>query len=109
MFLFTRCKISLWYFQCIYDVLAQNTWQIILYSLLKLPLLGCETKRADFEYVALNANTLLLLEKKAELQELSASLLQINIPINTSLLSLQKTYSVIIKVMEGVYRDNYVR
>ncbi len=28
------------------------------------------SKNADFEYVALNANELLLLEKRAELQEL---------------------------------------
>ncbi len=41
-----------------------------LYSLLKLPLLGCEPKRADFEYVALKASELLLPEKRAELQEL---------------------------------------
>ncbi len=47
------------------DVLAQNTSQINFYSLLKLPLLGY-----DFEYVALNANELLLPEKRAELQEL---------------------------------------
>ncbi len=52
------------------EVLAPNTPQINLYSLLKLPLLWFETKRVDFEYVALNANELLLSEKKAELQEL---------------------------------------
>ncbi len=52
------------------EILAQNTPQINFYSLLKLPLLGYEPKRADFEYVALNANELLLLEKRAELQEL---------------------------------------
>ncbi len=52
------------------EVLAQYTPQIHFYSLLKLPLLGYEPKRADFEYVALNANELLLPEKRAELQEL---------------------------------------
>ncbi len=52
------------------EVLAQYTPQIILYSLLKFPLLGYEPKHADFEYVALNANELLLPEKRAELQEL---------------------------------------
>ncbi len=41
--------------------------------MLNLPLLGCELKRADFECVALNANELLLVEKRAELQELSSS------------------------------------
>ncbi len=40
------------------------------YSLLKLPLLGYEPKRAVFEYTALNANELVLPEKRAELQEL---------------------------------------
>ncbi len=49
---------------------SSNTLQIIFYSLLKLPLLGYEPKRADFEYVALNAIELLLPEKRAELQEL---------------------------------------
>ncbi len=52
------------------EVWAQNTRQIISYSLLKLPLLGYEPKRAVFEYVALNARELLLPEKRAELQEL---------------------------------------
>ncbi len=52
------------------EVLVQYTPQINLYSLLKLPLLGCEPKRAEFENVALNANELLLPEKRAELQEL---------------------------------------
>ncbi len=52
------------------DVLAQYTPQINFYSLLKWPLLGCEPKRSDIEYVALNANELLLPEKRAELQEL---------------------------------------
>ncbi len=54
----------------IFEVLAQYTPQINLYSLLKWPLLGYKPKRADFEYVALNANELLLPEKRAELQEL---------------------------------------
>ncbi len=52
------------------EVLAQYTPQIHFYSLLKLPFLGCEPKRTVFEYVALNANELLLPEKRAELQEL---------------------------------------
>ncbi len=52
------------------EVVAQYTPQIHFYSLLKLLLLGYEPKRADFEYVALNANELLLPEKRAELQEL---------------------------------------
>ncbi len=51
------------------EVLAQNTPQIIFYSLLKLPLLGYEPKRSDIE-CCFNANELLLLEKRAELQEL---------------------------------------
>ncbi len=50
--------------------LAQYTTQINFYSLLKLPLFGYEPKRAEFEYVALNARELLLPEKRAELQEL---------------------------------------
>ncbi len=36
---------------------------INLYSLFKLPLLGSEPKRTNFEYVALNANELLLPER----------------------------------------------
>ncbi len=53
--------------ESICEVLAQNTPQINLYSLLKLPLLGYEPKRANFKYVALNANELLLPETRAEL------------------------------------------
>ncbi len=53
--------------ESIWEVLVQNTPQINLYSLLKLPLLGYESKRADFKYVALNANELLLPETRAEL------------------------------------------
>ncbi len=56
--------------ECVCEVLAQNTQQIIFYSLLKLPLLEYEPKRSDIEYVALNDNELLLPEKRAELQEL---------------------------------------
>ncbi len=52
------------------EVLAQNTPHTLFYSLLKLPFLGYEPKRAEFEYVALNAYELLLTEKRAELQEL---------------------------------------
>ncbi len=58
--------------ECVCDVLAQNTQHVIFYSLLKLRLLGYELKRSDFEYVALNENVLLLLEKRAELQKLSS-------------------------------------
>ncbi len=54
MVLFTRCKnksaISP---ECVCKVLAQNTRQITFYSLLKLALLGYESKRPAFEYVAL--------------------------------------------------------
>ncbi len=56
--------------ECVCEILAQNSQQIICYSLLKLTLLGYEPKRSVFEYVALNASELLLLEKRAELQEL---------------------------------------
>jgi hypothetical protein len=60
--------------ECVYvcEVLAQNTPQITCYSMLKLPLLGGEQKRAVFFVcVPLNANELLLPFKKwAELQEL---------------------------------------
>ncbi len=76
------------------EVLAQYTPQINFYSLLKLPLLGKAQKRAEFEYVALNASELLLLEKRAELQELKLAFANKHYTINTSLLSLQKTYSV---------------
>ncbi len=76
------------------EVLAQYTPQIHFYSLLKLPLLGYEPKRADLEYVALNARELLLPEKRAELQELklliSSAFANKHSTINTSLLSLQK-------------------
>ncbi len=56
--------------ECVCEVLAQNTQQIIFYCLLKSPLLGYEPKRSDIECVALNASELLLSEKRAELQEL---------------------------------------
>lgn len=36
--------------ECVCEVLAQNTLQIIFYSLLKLPLLGYEPKRAVFVF-----------------------------------------------------------
>ncbi len=56
------------------ECLSQNTRQIIFlfYRLLKLPLLGYEPKCSDIDYVALNANELVLLEKRAGLQELSS-------------------------------------
>ncbi len=44
------------------EVLAQYTTQINFYSLLKLRLVWYEPKRAEFEYVALNARELLLPE-----------------------------------------------
>ncbi len=56
--------------ECMCEILAKNTPHINFYSLLKLALFGYEPKHADFEYVALNANELLLPEKRAELQEL---------------------------------------
>ncbi len=85
--------------ECVCEVLAQNTRQIIFYSLLNLPLLSYEPKRSVFEYVALNARELLLPEKRAELQELKLALAVLafankHSTISTSLLSLQKTYSV---------------
>ncbi len=46
--------------ECVREVLAQNTPQIIFYSLFKLPLLGYEPKRAVFVFVLLNANELVL-------------------------------------------------
>ncbi len=64
---------SLMFPECICVVLAQNTRQIIFNSLLKLPLLGYEPKRADFVFVPLNANELVLpapFQKRAELQGL---------------------------------------
>ncbi len=61
--------------ELICEVLAEYTPQIKFYSLLKLPVLGCETKRAEFEYVALNASELLLPEKRTELQELELSII----------------------------------
>ncbi len=53
-------------------------------------------KRHVFDYVALNANELLLSEKRAELQKLRSGISSANkhSTINTNLLSLQKTYSV---------------
>ncbi len=51
-------------------MLSFSSEYLLFYSLLKLPLLVYEPKRADFEYVALNANEMLLPEKRAELQEL---------------------------------------
>ncbi len=51
--------------ESIWEVLAQYTPQMNLYSLLKFPLLGCEPK-----HVALKASELLIPEKRAELQEL---------------------------------------
>ncbi len=81
-------------------VLAQNTPQINLYSLLKLPLLGYEPKRADFDYVALNASELLLPGEEGGASRAQAPALAVlafankHSTISTSLLSLQKTYSV---------------
>ncbi len=51
-------------------------------------------KHPVFEYVALNANEMLLPEKRAELQELRSGISSANkhSTINTNLLSLQKTY-----------------
>ncbi len=52
--------------ECVCKVLAQNTLQIIFYSLFKLPLLGYEPKRAIFVFVPLNANELVLLASFSE-------------------------------------------
>ena len=46
--------------ECVCEVSAQNTPQIIYYSLSNLPLFGCEQKHAVFVCVPLNANELLL-------------------------------------------------
>ncbi len=46
--------------ECVCEVSAQNTPQIIYYSLSNLPLFGCEQKQAVFVCVPLNANELLL-------------------------------------------------
>ncbi len=59
--------------ECVCEVLPQNILQIMFYSLLKLPLLGYEPKRAIFVSFPLNANELLFpdpFQKRAELQEL---------------------------------------
>ncbi len=57
--------------ECVCEVVAQNTRQIIFYSLLKSPLLWYDPNRSEFEFVALNENELLLPEKRAELKELT--------------------------------------
>ncbi len=59
------------------EVLAQYTPQKNLYSLLKLPLLGYEPKRADFEHVAVNANELLLPDKEGGASRAQASALAV--------------------------------
>jgi len=46
--------------ECVCEVSAQNTPQIIYYTLSNLPLFGCEQKHAVFVCVPLNANDLLL-------------------------------------------------
>ncbi len=50
------------------EVVAQYTDTFL--QLVKIATFRVWAKRADFEYVALNANELLLPEKRAELQEL---------------------------------------
>jgi len=47
--------------ECVCEVLAQNTLQIIFYSMLNLPLFEVEQKRAVLVWVPLNANELLLM------------------------------------------------
>ncbi len=79
------------------EYFAQNTPEIHFYSLFKLSLLGYEPKLTDSEYVAFNANELLLSGKRVELQTLALAVLAFankHTTISTSLLSLQKTYSV---------------
>ncbi len=56
--------------ECVCEVLAQNTQQIIFYSLLNLPRLGYEPKRAVFEYVALMQMSCCSRRRGQELQEL---------------------------------------
>ena len=56
--------------ECVCEVLAQNTPQIFLYSMLKLSLFEDEQKRTIFVSVPLNANELLLPAQRAELQQL---------------------------------------
>ena len=56
--------------ECVFEVLAQNTQQIFLYSMLKLSLFEGEQKHTVFVPVPLNANELLLLTQWAELQRL---------------------------------------
>ena len=57
--------------ECVCEVLAQNTPQIFLYSMLKLSLFEGEQKRTVFVSVPLNANELLLPAQGAELQQLA--------------------------------------
>jgi len=57
--LFTRCNLFLMSPECVCEVAAQNTPQIIYYSLSNLPLFRCEQKHAIFVCVPLNANELL--------------------------------------------------
>ena len=56
--------------ECVCEVLAQNTPQIYLYSMLKLSLFKGEQKRTVFVSVPLYANELLLPAQGAELQQL---------------------------------------
>uniref|UniRef100_A0A8C2H4V6 Si:ch73-21k16.5 n=1 Tax=Cyprinus carpio TaxID=7962 RepID=A0A8C2H4V6_CYPCA len=52
--------------ECVCKVLAQNTTQIIFYSLFNLPLLWYEPKCAIFVFVPLNANEMVLLAPFSE-------------------------------------------
>ena len=56
--------------ECVCEVLAQNTPQIFLYSMLELSLFEGEQKTHRFVSVPLNANELLLPAQGAELQQL---------------------------------------
>ncbi len=85
------------------EVLAQNTPQIIFYSLLKLPLLGYEPKLTVSVFVPLNANELVLPDPFSEeggalrahaLAILVLAFANKHSTISTSLLSLKETYSV---------------
>jgi len=93
--LFRRCKINILCLQSM-STFSSKCPTDIFHSLLELPLLGYEPKRAVFVRVPLNVNELVLptpFQKRAELQELKLWHSNKHCTISTSLLSLQKTYS----------------
>ncbi len=82
--------------ECVCEVLAQNTRQIIFYSLLKLPLLGYEPNRADIECFALMQISWCSWRRGWSFKSSSSALAVLafankHSTISTSLLSLQKT------------------